>query len=131
MKEISVKFETARLAKEKNFDWSCNNAYDLSGNLGNYYDIVEESPFEENDVDYDSLRYSAPTQSFLQKWLREVHNIHIHICYFTESNTWNVDLYKLPNNDLINNPMEFSKNNTYEQALEVGIYEGLKLVKLC
>ena len=64
----------------------------------------------------------APTQSLLQKWLREKHNIHliayknINIdgydwCFITTDGITNINSYK-----------------TYEDAYEIGLREALKLI---
>lgn len=54
----------------------------------------------------------------LQKWLREVHKIHIHInCY--GDNVWS---FHIPN---IGGDSPF---HTYEEALEIGLQEALKLI---
>ena len=59
----------------------------------------------------------APTQSLLQKWLRETHNIFISI---------NVNYcYKIYNNDELYE--ESFYYNNYEEALEQGLQEALKL----
>ena len=42
MEEQYITFETAQLSKEKGFNVHVNNAYDLKGEFGNYYDIVNE-----------------------------------------------------------------------------------------
>lgn len=66
--EDYVSFETAKLLKEKGFDWEC---------IGYYVD------YEPNDVKYsfcgetnsiwESRCCSAPTLQMAMKWLREVH----------------------------------------------------------
>jgi len=65
MEESTVSFETAKLDKEKGFNQGRFNypKYDEEGN-------VHFIGFNKG--------YSAPTQSLLQKWLREKHNIE---CY--------------------------------------------------
>ncbi len=81
-----VKFETAKLAKEKGFNEECTYLYTESGKRFGiqYYDpvVINDQTIE----DYFSLvpsdevpLCSAPTQSELQRWLREVHNIHLAI----------------------------------------------------
>ena len=68
MKESIISFETAKLAKEKGFphrDSITHKAYNVNGELGNIFKF---------DKPYTIL---APTQVLLQKWLREIHKIHI------------------------------------------------------
>lgn len=81
--EQFVTLETARLAKQAGFDWECW-AYWLSDYANG--ELEQKAPFENRAVPYDynnepGARYrkgdmlSAPTQSVLQRWLRELHNL--------------------------------------------------------
>lgn len=66
------------------------------------------------------------TQSLLQKWLREKHKINISM--INGSNTINLYYYEI---NMVNKfPIkgDGSKNYTYEEALEEGLYEALKLI---
>lgn len=149
MKEQLVSFETAKLAKEKGFDWECHS----------YYHILDV--YEAQDVKYDKLKYnsqadnwhrsvysdnywSAPTQSFLQKWLREEHDIHTVIepkitmdhCY-----KYTLILYKHacepetiwePHKEGLDilESKRFSSYNTYEEVSEAGLLESLKIIEV-
>ena len=66
MKEQLISFSTAKLAKEKGFD-----NYDVA----NYY--REGINYALNNSGTSTIKevgnYPAPTQSLLQKWLREKH----------------------------------------------------------
>lgn len=73
MKEEIVSFETAKLAKEKGFNEITKHAY--WKNIENNYFLADNSDMENSEL--CDCNYSAPTQSLLQKWLREVHNAHI------------------------------------------------------
>jgi hypothetical protein len=114
MKDELISFETAKLAKEKGFNIVCTMQYtDFNGieRLQNYIDVESETfPY-------------APTQSLLQKWLREVHNIHISTIIRVGTRKYRVRIdYK---------HLEIWKNeicgifNTYEEALEKGLQEAL------
>ena len=63
--------------------------------------------------------YSAPTQSLLQKWFREEHGIDVYCMPVGD------DSYKWYNNIASHNPV---LTGTYEEALEVGLQEALKLI---
>lgn len=91
-----------------------------------------------NDGDFDWTVYSdvisAPTQSLLQKWLREIHNLHI--CIELESNAWHYiikECYqtydKRKESDIINDEWYMIDFDTYEDALETALQEALKLIK--
>ena len=69
-----------------------------------------------------------PTQSIAQKWLRETKNIHIEISYMYE-NYWLYDILTIPTHDLIGlSDRPIIRYNTYEEALEAGLQEALKLI---
>ena len=101
MEYTRITFETAKLAKEKGWNG----------------DFVESHKI-------------LTSQSLLTKWLREEYNLHI---------TINVGL---PHNCFImyySNVIKFGKHHkskfksefckTYEEALEIGLQEALKLIK--
>ncbi len=147
MKEELVTKETAVLAKEKGFNWDTTHYYrneklitnfDDSGCNESVYYFDADSFYENwNDgrVINDSNNscwgctkssyadvYSAPTQSLLAKWLREVHNIHVTSNYIYTTKIYS-GLVRSYNKGYRVNTVGFGKNYTYEQALE----EGLKL----
>lgn len=65
-----------------------------------------------------------PTQSSFQKWLREIHNIHVFPQLISYPNEYDCNIYKM---DI--KPIMVGKiNSIYEEALEVGLQEGLKLI---
>ena len=69
-----------------------------------------------------------PTQSVAQKWLRETKNLHIEISYMYE-NYWIYDILTIPNHDLVGlSDRPIVRYNTYEEALEAGLQEALKLI---
>ena len=110
-----ISFETAKLAEEKGFKKLCDFSYDEDGILtGN----CEQS-----------YNYVAPTQSLLQKWLREEHHLIVIVAYQYEhdSTPYSYWIYKennsLPLNQWINDL------KTYEEALELGLEKALNLIK--
>lgn len=72
-----------------------------------------------------------PTQSIVQKWLRETKNLHIEIyrsavgygyaIMESDNGTWQED-------DDSRGPNDGGLWDTYEEALEAGIQEALKLI---
>ncbi len=147
MKDELITFETAKLAKEKRFGLGKNDyiilptAYELNGNLyndakliglvrrkynntPNHLGAVTQEDFEadifmiDNSLDEFIL---APTQSLLQKWLREIHKIDIKIeRYSKEHDLWLYQVEKYPVK---------SGYNSYEETLEAGLQEALNLIK--
>lgn len=138
LEETVIEFNTAKLAKEKGLYLETNKAYNLEGELGCWYDVVGESPFDWNeDVDYDSLRYPAYTQGQLQKYLRELYKIDIYILgygfgYYPQLNNVppaNQGEIKYVDRRWNMPPEEKNSNyRTYEEALEAGLVEALKQI---
>lgn len=125
MTETLITFETAKLAKEKGFNQL---------NQGLYYTDDKNHclvGWGFNDRTETSFaKYSAPTQSELQKWLREKHTI-IVLVGLKESSlslyTPTIQYIASTTTSLIAHfPTHFK---TYEQALELGLLEGLKRIK--
>lgn len=129
MEEQLISYETAKLTKEKGFVEETADYFSKDvGNSRTFSDTYNLPNYHNN---YDN-RFSAPTQSLLQKWLREVHGLvvesKISKTYFWYD--W-VITYKRKDIDRIvsvGDPYQES-HETYEQALEVGLLEALKLIK--
>lgn len=64
-----------------------------------------------------------PTQSLLQKWLREVHNLYVAVPYIWAYKIFNIQ--KDNDEDLGNSIISYA---SYEEALEAGLIEALKLI---
>jgi hypothetical protein len=108
MKEQLITFETAKLAKEKGF----------------------------------MVVHKLPTQSLLQKWLREKHNLNIKVDDFLNSDldvVWDFEIVRIGTdldergNYIALVPYSMDANTdrdfkTYEEALEKGLQEALKLI---
>lgn len=120
MTEELVTLETAKLLKKKGFNEYCKNVIDVDS-------ILRETLYRTND-NLPKQCFSLPTQSIAQKWLRETKNLHIEISYMYE-NYWIYDILTIPNHDLVglsDRPIIHYKS--YEEALEAGIQEALKLI---
>lgn len=100
MEEKLISFKTAQLAKEKGCELSL---YIPSDNIDGA-DIL-------------------CTQSLLQKWLREKHNVHIWV-FPLSLNNYQYNYFK-------DGGYTFgvSGHTTYEEALEIGLRQGLTLIK--
>ena len=117
MNDQFISFETAILANKKGFREDTEMVY--GGNTGIICKLSKG-----NMVCGYTL---APTQSLLQKWLREKHHIHIEI--YANSSGWGWILTKLNGTTIkeITNDIFFY---AYEIALEIGLQVALKLIKL-
>lgn len=129
MREELVTFETAELAKKKGFSWTTNKVYDIQSN-NNICNANTEYP---ENIYCKVGNIQAPTQSLLQKWLRDKHNIIVDV--YQESNlktytgNWKVDIsirYKYQEKEFPEKPI---LNINYENALEIGLFEALNMIE--
>lgn len=128
LEEKLISFETAKLAKEKGFELNSICYYQLYSEGQLRYKLFTEDDENGGYVDEDSLnRIAVVTQTLLQKWLREVHEISIKIDdYYTNSGVrFDYNVCELGSQE--DNPVGIFE--TYEEALEIGLQEALKLIK--
>lgn len=124
-KEDYVSLEVAKLLKEKGFNELCYTAYDKDGRSFNYKEIRLNWNGE-----YD-WAYSRPTLYHAQKWLRL--NKNIHVCVDVNASGWYYVLSKSDNGTYVcdsdeNGPNDGGCWDTYEEALDNGIFMALKLI---
>lgn len=122
MKDELISFETAKLAKEVGFDKYCNYSADPEG----IYETLK--PLKNSDKDITSIKDMCvvPTQSLLQKWLREKHKILVWIKPNPLLGMWSAYVDNGIGDFLVKDTIF---ENTYEAALEVGLLQTLKLIK--
>lgn len=122
MKEELIKFETAKLAKEKGFGFSTDIITAYS------FDKEGKSKIRScNNTEEDY--YCQPTQSLLQKWLRKKHNIEVIPCPHFKRKSYGCEVYHYTEkNETGYVPIELGSFKTYEQALEKGLQEALNLI---
>lgn len=130
MEEKLISLETAKLAKEKGFDEEVSYAYNVARwrKDNDLIDLTSDNPWKYNsdpdNTDEDYL-ISAPTQSLLQKWLREIFNIHINIT-FGQEKRYMFSIVDIENCELI---LEKGFYSNYEEALEDALLEALNQIK--
>lgn len=143
MKEQLISFETAKLAKEKGFESVIGLGHRKP--RGNYFNSDGElnGDVTKELVNKDFKSIAAPTQSLLQKWLREEHQLYVMI---EETHTYalktRIGFYAkivTPSgeDEFDEHGFRFIKklyydtwfDSTYENALEKGLEEALKLIK--
>jgi hypothetical protein len=131
MRNQEVNIKTAKLASKKGYN---NNNYGWF-----YYSKEWKSIFWTNKKSNESIEYfKRPTQSLLQKWLRDKHKCditvitnwingvrvyYVGLSYINESNQ--IDIW-FARDVKENTKIEFK---TYEAALEKGLYQALTLIK--
>lgn len=124
MTEELVTLETAKLLKEKGFNEYCKDIIKEDDNR------IMQSVFRTNK-NLPKLCYSRPTQSVAQKWLRDIQNIHI--CIYNCTCGYGYEISKADNGTHIvssayKGTNDGGKWDTYEEALEAGLQEALKLI---
>lgn len=124
MTEELVTLETAKLLKEKGFNEYCKDIIKEDNNR------IMQSVFRTNK-NLPKLCYSRPTQSIAQKWLRDIQNIHI--CVYNCACGYGYEISKADNGTHITSsvyegPNDGGKWDVYEDALEAGLQEALKLI---
>lgn len=120
MEDQLVSFETAKLAKDKGLNISCKYGW-----ISYFKDFNGKTKIDDDsELILDSLGnhhyMERPTQSLLQRWLREVHELNVYcIPYQFDEKKW------------MNNIASHFKPfiGSYEDALELGLKEALKLIK--
>lgn len=118
--EQLINFETSKLAKEAGFDYGkCNRYY--------HNQIIKSSKILCEDL---PNCYPAPSQSLLQKWLRDEHNIHV-IAKAYNDEELNQILWEDVIIDFEDYWQEYSTYtfyHSYEECLEAGLQKALKIV---
>lgn len=147
MTDTLITYPTAELAKEKGFKIAVGAYYTkylktqksdnpsfrmTEGEIEvNYHYIINNGTGDLSNESYTS--YAAPTQSLLQRWLREVHKIDLYCTpdYLTivknREKVYDCVCVKCEEGNV---KLLFHLNDymTYEAALEKGLFEALKLI---
>jgi hypothetical protein len=122
-----IMLNTAKLAKEKGFDMNVLTYYDGSEMIA----TQAKNPFDLKNYNLHkgSTFHSAPTQSELQKWIREKHkiDISIHRSWAMSNSYYYVVII---NNDFDNLIQQDSiKDKSYEETLELALKCALENIK--
>ena len=123
MTEELVTLETAKLLKEKGFNEYCENVIDINN-------VPRKTLYRINN-DLPKQCFSRPPQSVAHKWLRETKNIHI--CIYNCACGYGYEISKADNgthmaSSVYKGTNDGGKWDTYEEALEAGLQETLKLI---
>lgn len=119
--ECYISLEVAKLLKEAGFDWECCYCYDAVTK-----DFLDdnEGKFNFNEGD-DNDFYSAPTLDVVQRWLREIHHLHITI-FSSSQESWMFRITK-PHQKL-EDGVYGEDFYTFEEAQEAGIKKALEII---
>lgn len=129
MKEQYISLETAKLAKEKGLS---QNPHAAADNCMAYYAKYKDGS---GHISLNSPLFNpqhsiaiAPTQSLLQKWLREEHKVVVQVIN-SLNRGWRVEVFNgiAPERQkVIWDKLDIFK--TYENALEFGLQRAFKLI---
>lgn len=131
--EDYVSFETAKLLKEKGFEYNPDESYWLIDANNTLYWISSIGAYDYVDVPTESFQrpkngYRLVTQAMAMKWLREVHKINIEVCLGFDADSelgffYNPVISDLKNMALAIETPEFDETEftVYEEACEAAI----------
>ena len=129
IEEEYISLDTAKLAKGKNVLIFGLTTWYWKGEIYRSYDD-EGNEFCKKHVEHylkDETQYLCPTQSLLQRYLREKYSIMILVSYNIAGWFWGIKTFNGVTINLPDTPKYF---NTYEEALEDGLKQGLKLIEV-
>ncbi len=155
MEEQLISFKTALLAKEKGFSNSKSIGKTICIKYDKYESIIDgectcsiKSKYHNNKLltlnsrgNYNKPNYGDfsemtlvlefPTQSLLQKWIRETHKIYVTaLPSYTDDSDNKKHYFELFYGKTLRLfGDKYSYFPTYEEALEVGLFEALNLIK--
>jgi hypothetical protein len=150
MKEQLINFETAKLAKLKGFNvyvehmqtYFSHEMWDKylypNSDIGDFQysetaKRTKDIGFALNEnypVPFYEPYYMCPTQSFLQKWLREVHGIQVYVYSHTKNGKGEYRDYVAYVNETAINDARDEDFQSYEEALEAGLVKALNMIKI-
>ncbi len=138
MIDTKLTYENSKLAKSKGLNYICEESYyNKLLALTSYH---MSSNKDNEDFDSQDLIFK-PTQTLAQKWLRETHRIVVevrisaHAKYIVDViNDYSITHIGMGNmsyfTNIIHLTNDFKGYETYEEALEIGIGQGLQLIKI-
>jgi hypothetical protein len=120
MEEDLITLETAKLAEKKGFNEITLHFYRETGKLD--YSVATDKP----NSKLVRNNYSAPSQSLLHKWLREVHYLTVRVQRDYDGWSYIVEEFKSGNKVVKGGSAEMP---SYELEFDKGLKEALKLIK--
>ena len=135
IEESYVSFDTAKMLKEAGFDVECDWFYINNGSVETGI-VVRSTSLRDHNMATGFL--SRPTQALAARWLREVNGIHVSSNIFMDSandaDGKTVDEWTFWSYDLFDNSGRIieesdDRYDSYEEALEAGLQEAIKLIK--
>jgi hypothetical protein len=116
--EDYVSFETAKLLKEKGFDFEDYERYGVYVN-GKFHRLPEDRGLFLNPI--IDIVYNVPTLQTAMKWLREVHNIIIEPESVWNGKKWEYLLFIVTPQNADSPYYEHNPYKSYEECVEAAI----------
>jgi len=140
MKEKIIDIETAILAKEVEYNIPSLYFINIYGDEDcSIMDYIGDNFEEKLEHAKELIKYWRPTQSLLQKWLRETHNIGVESYHDYDPKDKGSQFYtswgyyngkEIDETSNVNGWYdEYNHWKKYEDALEFGLVEALKMLK--
>lgn len=124
--EQFITLETAKLAKQAGFDWEVYSCYYKSSPDRVSTNGTLTSNF--NGYAFQHIAISAPTQSVLQRWLRELHNLIVVVKpYYGKKVVYGYIIYQEAEG-FIKIIDDGIGDRSYESTLEAGLKKCLTLI---
>ena len=130
IEEQFVSFDTARMLKEAGFEANLKTMYvEEEKDEWAFWD----SGAKRSDYNYFDDTIACPTQALAARWLREKHRIVVDVTFIPPSvdgDEWQYFIGEM--DDMVwEGDFESSdrKYSTYEEALEAGLQEAIKLIR--
>ena len=132
MRHDVILFETAKLARDKGFKVPCDGRYFWDHKWQLSLKGAVKCSNDSDMKDRSNVSYCAPTQSLIQKWLRDEHRIYITVSSIEDGENILFD-YSIKQKAQIFGFSEIKTKlqefKTYDEALESGIEKALNLIK--
>ena len=132
MYEEVIKLETAKLARDKGFKVPCDGRYFWDHKWQLSLKGAVKCSNDSDMKDRSNVSYCAPTQSLIQKWLRDEHRIYVTVSSIEDGENILFD-YSIKQKAQIFGYSEIKTKlqefKTYDEALESGIEKALNLIK--
>lgn len=126
-----IKPEVALLAKDKGFDEVCRCYYIEDSPTVRYSVFLERNNSQLNAWDDVKKKMAASTQSVLKKWLRDKHKLHCSAECNASGWMWTIEKTNgtfIKDSEYSGPIPESGMWEVYEEALEAGLLETLKLI---
>lgn len=127
MEDQRVSFDTACLARQKQYDEKCTKVYSNTGSLwDSHYSSCTNS-----DIDHGCLA-TAPTQTALQKWFRDTHKLEITVYACASGYLWDISK---SNGTFVAYSDDRGPNSggcwdNYEATMEAGLFAALERLEV-